>query len=373
MREFIKDQQQKIEELSIKASNLAKQIEKTHQVFPITADHQTKNVKKKLYFIDDTYKKHCYTNKQNISSTTTDHSTTMLESDNQTEDDMVKEARSRCKMLEKKTEKIEQNFKDLALDRMQYHSSDYKSIKVARRPYNDIRSNFSDDSDLGKNKETKINLRELANKIGYHRSVRRSRNTSLSEIDTSPEYLKNTRFQNSPTYVNNIKPLQILSSKVKEMYKESNKTTLGTESPLSRVLFQNKYPSNAYTQMPIENQSQLESTVINTIVLDTNSSNLINPEICAQSKNNSKIQIDSDSQMDVIEHFSQPKESNDDIERHKENSEKHQNNNFNQNPSTGVRQDNSTRVDTSSSSKLENDYTVSFGSNRTDKSSDFWA
>jgi len=372
LREFIKDQQQKIEELSIKASNLAKQIEKTHQVFPKTADHQTKNVKKKLYFIDDTYKKHCYTHKQNISSTTTDHSTTMLESDNQTEDDMVKEARSRYKMLEKKTEKMEQNFKDFAMDLMQYHSSDYKAIKVARKPYNDVRSNFSDDSDLGKNNETKINLKELANKIGYHRSVRRSRNASLSEIDTSPEY-SNTQFQNFPTNVTNIIPLKILSSKVKEMYKESNKPVSKTESPLSRVLFQNEYPSNAYTRIPIENQSQLESTVINKNILNTNSPNLINPEICAQSKNNSKIQIDSGSQMDVIEHFTPPKKSDDNIERHKENSDKHQNSNINHNPSTGVRQNNSTRVDTSSSSKIENDHTVSFGSVRTDKSSDFWA
>lgn len=367
LREFIKDQQQKIEDLSIKASYLAKQIEKTHQVCPTTA----KNVKKKLYFVGDTYKKHCYTN-QNISSTTTDLSTTMLESDNQTEDDMVKEARSRCKLLEQKTAKIEQNFKDFSRDRLQHH----EVIKVTRKPYNDIRSNFSDDSELDKKNSTKINLKELANKIGYHRSIRQSRNASLSEIETSPENVSNTQFHNSPKNVTNITPTKMISSKLKEMYKDSNKLSLRTKSPLDRALLHNEYSLSAHTQLSKEGQSQFESTVINRAVLNSNSPNINNSEICPQSLNNDKIQVDSENQMDVVEQFTPPKkcdDHHDSIESLNENSGKHQSNSIHQNLSTNVQQDNSTRLDTSSSSKLESDHAVSFGSNRTDKSSDFWA
>lgn len=81
---FIKNLQQRINELSNK---------KFHCTEPI--QRITRNVKKKIPFV--------YTN-QNISSTTTDTD----ESD--TEDDIVKKAHSRLKILEMNTLKAEQNF-----------------------------------------------------------------------------------------------------------------------------------------------------------------------------------------------------------------------------------------------------------------------
>ena len=50
LREFIKVQRLRIEELSNRASNLAKQIEKTHQVPSTKIDYENRNVKKKLFY-----------------------------------------------------------------------------------------------------------------------------------------------------------------------------------------------------------------------------------------------------------------------------------------------------------------------------------
>jgi len=116
LREFIKVQRIRIEELSNRASNLAKQIEKTHQVPSTKTNYENRNVKKKLCFADDSSKKNRFTN-QNISSTTTDNSTTVLESDNLTEDDIIQEAESRLKTLEINTAKIEQNLKNFQINR----------------------------------------------------------------------------------------------------------------------------------------------------------------------------------------------------------------------------------------------------------------
>lgn len=379
LREFIKVQQQRIEELSIRASNLAIQIEKTHQVHPTVATNYqlNKNIKKKLNFVDNSSKKHCYAH-QYISSTTTDLSTTMLESDNQTEDDMVKEARSRLKILEINTAKVEQNFKDYQINRMR-RNSDNKVIKVDTNPYN-IHSNFSDDSDLDtlRYHNNRINLKELANKIGYYRSVRRSRNTSLSEIETSPEIFKNSRFPRCNKNITNLTPVKILSSQINDIYKEStiNTPDLITKSIPDKVDYQTEVDTNICSQLPKESQSQFESATINKFLPNTNLTYLNNSESSAQNKSNHKILIDRNSEIDniKIKHHStfSPKkldDSNDEKLGESSNVEKNDNN-----LTTTVQKDNSTNVDISSTSKkeLESEPSVSFGSNRADKSSDFW-
>jgi len=337
LREFIKVQRQRIEELSKKASNLAKQIEKTHQVPLTTIDYENRNVKKKLYFIDNSCKKNRLTN-QNISSTTTDYSTTMLDSDNLTEDDIIQEAESRLKTLEINTAKVEQNLKNFQINRTR-HNIDFKLMRDNSKSYNKIRSNFSDDSDLEalKRSSNKINLKELANKIGYHRSIRRS-NQSQSENDMSPETLRNTKLQD---YANstNISPIKNLSTSIREncTYKGSpvNKVNLRTDSPINKSNCQTEVfmsKSNMSTESTKEHKLQIELDATNTLLPDTN-----------DDVHNVGIQL--------TENF--------------ESSQKR----------TSIQRDSSNGVDTLSMTKKlqESDHSISFGSNKTDKSSDFWA
>jgi len=343
LREFIKIQRLRIEELSNRASNLAKQIEKTHQVPSTKTEYENRNVKKKLCFVDNSSKKNRFTN-QNISSTTTDYSTTLLESDNLTEDDIVQEAESRLKTLEINTAKIEHNLKNFQINRSP-HNIDFKLIRDNRKSYNKIRSNFSDDSDLDvlKRSSNKINLKELANKIGYHRSIRRSMNHSQSENDTSPEILQNTKFQDY-TNSTNISPIKLLSSNIKENYlfKESpvNKVSSRTESPIKKSNYHTEISqnrSNISTQMPKVNKSIIESDATNTLLPDTNNE--------VQNNDNVDLQLFKHTEINLP---------------HKQ---------------TSVQQDRSNEVDTLSTSKKlqESDHSISFGSNKTDKSSDFWA
>lgn len=344
LREFIKVQRLRIEELSNRASNLAKQIEKTHQVPSTKTDYENRNIKKKLCFVDDSSKKNRFTN-QNISSTTTDYSTTVLESDNLTEDDIIQEAESRLKTLEINTAKIEQNLKNFQKNRSR-HNIDFKLIRDNRKSYNKIRSNFSDDSDLDalKRSSNKINLKELANKIGYHRSIRRSINHSQSENDTSPEILRNTKFQDY-TNSTNISPIKLLSSSIKEnyMFKESpvNKVSLRTESPIKKSNYHTEISqnrSNISIQLPKVNKLQIESDAANTLLPDTNN----------EVQNNNNVDLQLFKHTEIID------------SPHKQ---------------TSVQQDRSNGVDTLSTSKKlqESDHSISFGSNKTDKSSDFWA
>jgi len=361
LREFIKVQRLRIEELSNKASNLAKQIEKTHQVPSTKTDYENRNVKKKLCFVDDSSKKTRYTN-QNISSTTTDYSTTMLESDNLTEDDIIQEAESRLKTLEINTAKIEQNLKNFQINRSSHNGGrgsgdgcgrggtrniDFKLIRDNKKSYNTIRSNFSDDSDLDalKRSSNKINLKELANKIGYHRSIRRSMNYSQSENDKSPEILRNTKFKDN-TNPTNISPINLLSSSIGEnynMYKESpvNKISSRSESPIKKSNYHTDSSlnrSNKSTQSPKVNKLQIESDATNTLLPDTNN----------EVQNNDNVDLQLFKHTEIID------------SPHKQ---------------TSVQRDSSNGVDTLSTSKKlqESDHSISFGSNKTDKSSDFWA
>lgn len=360
---------------------MAIQIEKTHQVHPAAATKTNyqinKNIKKKLNFVDNSSKKHRYAH-QYISSTTTDLSTTMLESDNQTEDDMVKEARSKLKILEINTAKVEENFKDYQINRT-CHNSDHKVIKVDKNPYN-IRSNFSDDSDMDTLRyyNNKINLKELANKIGYYRSVRRSRNTSLSEIETSPEIFKNSRFSRYNKNITNLTPVKIVSSQANDIYKEStiNKPALITKSTPNKVDYPTEVVTNICTQLPKESQSQFESTTINELLPNTNSTYLNNSESSTQNKTNHKILTDRNGEIDNIEMKNNltcsPKNIVDSNDKKLEENSNVQKNDYNL--TTTVQKDNSTNVDISSTSKkeLESEPSVSFGSDRADRSSDFW-
>ncbi|KAL4088610.1 hypothetical protein QTP88_023699 [Uroleucon formosanum] len=274
---FIKVQRLRIEELSNRASNLAKQIEKTPQVPSTKIDYENRNVKKNLCFVDDFSKKNRFTNR-NISSTTTDYSTTVLESDSLTEDDIIQEAKSRLKFLEINTAKIEQNSKNFQINRSR-NNIDFKLIRDNRKSYNKICSKFSDDSDLDalKHSSNKINIKELANKIGYHRSIRRSMNHLQSENDKSPEILPNTKFQDY-TNSTNISPIKLLSSSIGEnyIYKESpvNKVSSRTESPIKKSNDSTEISlnrSNISTQLPKVNKLQIESDATNTLLPDTNS------------------------------------------------------------------------------------------------------
>lgn len=357
---------------------MAKQIEKTHQVHPTAAKnyHLNKNIKKKLNFVDDSSKNHRYAH-QYISSTTTDLSTSMLESDNQTEDDIVKKARSRLKMLEINTANMEQNFKDYQMNSTR-HNADHKVIKVNKNPYNNICSNFSDDSDLDtlRYHNNRINLKKLANKIDYYRSVRRSRNTSLSEIETSPEILQNSRFPRYTTNITNLTPVNILSPQVSAIYKESpiNKPALITKSTPDKVDYQTEVFTNICTQL--SRVSQYESATIKKLLPNTYPPTYLNnSESSTQNKTNRKILIDRNSEIDIdIKHnlTLPPKKPDNNSDEKLEESSNVQKNDHDL--ITTVQKDNLTNVDISSTSKkeLESEPSVSFGSNRTDKSSDFW-
>ncbi|KAF0758267.1 Uncharacterized protein FWK35_00012470 [Aphis craccivora] len=338
LREFIKVQRQRIEELSYRVSNLAKQIEKSHQVPLTKTDYDNRNVRKKLCFVDNSSRKNHYIT-QNISSTTTDYSTTVLESDNLTEDDIIQEAESKLKTLEINSAKVAQNLKNIPINSSR-RNIEFNIIKDIKKSYKKNRSNFSDDSDLDalKCSSNRINLKELANKIGYHRSVKRSMNHSQSENDTSPEISRNTKLQGHKNSTN-ISPIKILSSNIKEnVCKELsiNKPSSRTESPINKSNYCTEISlntSNISVQSPKENKLQIESDVKNTFIPNTNNDSF------------------------DLQLF-KPKEIID--SQHKQ---------------TSKLQNSSNGVDTLSNSKKlqESDHTISFGSsNKTDKSSDFW-
>ncbi|KAL5243663.1 hypothetical protein ACI65C_011073 [Semiaphis heraclei] len=340
LREYIKVQRQRIEELSNKPSNLVRQIEKTHKLPLTTIDYQNRNVKKKLCFIGDSSKKTSFNN-QNISSTTTDYSTTLLESDSLTEDDIIQKSKSILKTLETNTAKAEQNLKNLQLNRSR-HNTDLKLIRDNSKSYNKIGSNFSDDSDKDtlKRSSNKTNLKELANKIGYHRSIRRSLKQSQSENDTSPEILRNTKLQDY-TNSTNISPIKLLSPRHRENFthKESpvNKVNLRTDSTINKSNCHTEVSlnkSNMSTQPTKEQKLQIESNTVNMLLPDTNNG--------VHNNDNVGIQL--------TENVESPQKR------------------------TSVQQDISNKVDTLSMTKKlqESDHSISFGSNKTDKSSDFW-
>lgn len=357
LREFIKIQQLRIEELSNRAYNLTKQIEKAHQILPTTTDYQTRNVKKKIHFVDETNKKKSSYTNQNISSTTTDYSTTVLESDNQTEDDMIKKAHSRLKILEINTSKAEKNFQTNHM----HHYTDKVFPVVNKKSYSDIRLNLSDDSDLGglKSSKTKLNLKELANKIKYQRSMRRYMNLSQSENDMNPGISQNFRLRDY-TNVTNISPIkQPSSSDVNNMYSKSpvNRTSPITMSPINR--------QNHHIELSVDgsnisfNQSQMETVIVNkpsnTNTFETNDiENQIQTNVEVNRNNNNDVQNEDDISLQLFNRS----ENNDILPKQ-----------------TSLRQDDLNEVDILSTSKkdTESDQTISFGSNKTNKSLDFWA
>lgn len=383
LREFIKVQRQRIEELSNKAANLARQIEQSHKVSPITTiDYRTRNVKKKLNFIDEPSKRNCCTN-QNISSTTTDHSTTVLESDIQTEDDVILEARSRLKTLEMNTAKAEKTLLHFQTNRM-HRNNDYNVNRVSRRSYKDIRSNFSDDSDFGtlKSNSNRINLKELANRIGYHRSIRRSSNPSSSKYDSSPEILQNTRVQNCRN-VNFISPIKTFPSNENNVYRESSVNTKSSRiesPPITRVNCQTEFPinrSNVSTQLPNDNQSLTDSTIINRCLPSTN---ILDKSKCqTQTQTNGAVEIRY--QMTLQEKPDEQKNSEED--NHTPCNKKMNANDsklFNETEISDSRTNQFTTAIQNSFKEAdtllrenESDHSVTIGSNKTDKSSDFWA
>ncbi|VVC40639.1 Hypothetical protein CINCED_3A005758 [Cinara cedri] len=357
LRDFIKHQRQRIEELSNRASNLTKQIEKAHQILPTIADYQNRNVKKKIHFVDDPNKKNSYYTNQNISSTTTDHSTTVLESDNQTEDEIIKKAHSRLKILEMNTSKAEKKFQTNT-----HHYTDRVFRVVDKKSYSDIRSNLSDDSDFDilKSNRNKINLKELANKIGYHRSMRRSINLSQSENDLSPGILRNYRFCDYAN-VTNISPIKTVSSNVNNTCKTSPEhrispiITSSNNRENNHIKLSMDRSNNLLNQSLKENQTQIESVVINKCT--NNNSTEVN-----DIKNQIQTKLITDAEINKNNNV----QNDDNIDLHTHNLPQKQ---------TDLQHDNLNYVDISSTSKKEqeSDQTISFDSNKTDKSSDFWA
>lgn len=328
-------------------------------------------MKKKLKFVDDCGKKK-YGN-QNISSTTTDYSTTLLESDNLTEDDMIKEAHSKLKILEMNTAKVEQNMKNFKTNYMQ-HNSDSKIMRINRKPYMDIRSNFSDDSDFGalKSYSNKINLKELANKIGYHRSIRRSLSQSFSENDTSPESLRNNKFQDN-TNVTNISPIKIQSSHMNNTYRESliNRPSSKMELSITKTSYD--------THSPRQSKSFAESNITEKPFSNNNFSEPNNTDTQNLARSTDNVQKDN--------HKTSPHETESYGKGSLENQYSDTQNNItnyiqrSNQINTGdspqksmyTRQDSLHETNSSSSKKeQESDQTISIGSSKTDKSSDFW-
>lgn len=370
LREFIKFQRQRIEELLNKTSNLTKQIEKTHQVPSTTTDYQTRNLKKKLNFINDSSKSHHYAN-QNNSSTATDHSTTILESDNLTEDDMIREACLRLKMLEMSTAKVELNLKNDQTNCLHYNTN-FKANRN-KKSHNKICLNLSDESDIGnlKMNSNKINLKALANKIGYHRSFKRSMNHSQSGNDTSFEILQNTNF-NDYKNSKNVPPLKILSSNMNNINKKSpvSISSSRSESPVNRR-DHIELSVNTSTQSPTKSQLEIKSNVINNFP-KTNTPDIDNFSRKTQTKIMDNIEIKT--------HFC-PSNKSDSSERLGENNFVHNIDLRNETPMIDspqklitIQLDSSNRENSSFKSigEQENDHTISFGSNKTDKSSDFW-
>lgn len=169
-------------------------------------------------------------------------------------------------------------------------------------------------------------------------------NHSQSENDTSPEILRYSKFQDY-TNSTNISPIKLLSSSIREnyMYKESpvNKVGSRTESPIKKSNYHTEISlnrPNTSTQSPKENKLQIETDATNTVLPDTNND--------VQNNDNVDVQLFKHTEM-----IDSP----------------------NKKPS--VQRDSSNGVDTLSTNKKlqESDHSISFGSNKTDKSSDFWA
>lgn len=375
LREFIKVQRHRIEELLNRTSNITKQIEKTHQISSITAGYQTRNVKKKIQFTDDFSKRHCYANQNISSTTTTDYSTTILESDNITEDDdIIKEACSRLKTLEINTAKMELNLKNDQTN-SKHLDTNYKIIKNKNAYNNKMCSNLSDDSDFGalKSSNNKINLKELVNKIGYHRSIKRSMNRSKSGNDTSSEILQNTEIQDCTSETNRTFSNTLLCN-MNNVNKDSSINILSCsrcESPINKKYYigMSMNTFNTAVQPPKESQSTIINNSPKTNLLEINNleenmqtkevNNIeIKNQVCSSNKLNSNekleenhyinsndLQLLNDTQMidstqkQTTEHLSCSNEENKTLESKKE---------------------------------QENDHTISINSNKTDKSSDFW-
>lgn len=366
LREFIIVQRQRIEELSHRASNLGKLIEKTHQIPSSSAtDHQNKNVKKRLYFVEDFSQRNrrAY---QNVSSTTTDYSTTLPESDNQTEDDIIQGALSKWKELAMKTAKVKQNLMNYQTNSMRDNSDN--KIRVNRQSYNNIRSTFSDDSDSSalKNNSDKINLKDLANKIGYHRSIRRSKNPTPSKNDTSLNMLQNTKSQN----YTDISPIKTTLSNANNMYEVSpiNRPISRIESSVNEVNYQNEFSTNTI-DAPI--QSPMKSSVINRHPGDSNTLGLNSSNYLMNNKTSDNIKVN-DYKPSPIKSDSERHENNNDLQSL---NIKEMNNLPQKNLTVHQNNLNLDAVDTNLANKKEqeSDHTISFGSNKTDKSSDFWA
>ncbi|XP_050544979.1 myb-like protein X [Daktulosphaira vitifoliae] len=191
-REFKIIQKKRIDELTEIVANLKKIIEKTDQTSRFD-DFSSKNVRKKLTFLEDPKIK--YYASQNYSSTT-DLSTSLFESDNQTEDETVKESCTRLKRLEIHSDKIKKSYNDFQMQHLR-SETDYKKRTKNKKFGNDIHSSLSDGSDsfFSKIKDQKISLKQIANEIGYRRSIRHSYSTSLNNNETIPNLLKNYKYK----------------------------------------------------------------------------------------------------------------------------------------------------------------------------------
>ncbi|XP_050430973.1 uncharacterized protein LOC126839621 [Adelges cooleyi] len=263
LREFITIQRHRIEELSYRASNLAKKIEKTHLVSPTLSDdyRRARTVKKKLAFVENLKPKNRLILQHNFTNTTSDHSTTLLESDIQTDDEMIQEATARLNRIKVDKAKVQQDFETFQSQRIKSKNTYQRQI-VNRKSYNEIRSYLSDDSDLDifkTNNRNKRNLKELANRIGYHRSIRRDNHPILNVYETSPRIFRNTSIKSCS---NDISPIEIpLSNRFDYESTNSNiqlpndynrKVSLIDES---NVIIKNKLQSTAPTSKKILSES----------------------------------------------------------------------------------------------------------------------
>ncbi|XP_050420879.1 uncharacterized protein LOC126833525 isoform X2 [Adelges cooleyi] len=351
LREFITIQRNRIEELSCRASNLVKKIEKTQRVSPTYKDYRVRNVKKKLTFVDNLKPKNRSSQKNYSTTTTTDHSTTLLESDNQTEDEMIQEATARLKRIEVDKAKIKQDFESFQSQRLR--SNNNQGQITNRKSYNEIRSYLSDDSDFGifKTNRNKINLKELANRIGYHRSIRRANHSIPNDVETSPRIFRNTRTKG---YSNDISPIKIPPS-YRSYYESTNSNIQSPVSSSDRKV-------SPIDELNVKNKSQCTSPTSEKILSESNS--LKEKKL---DSNEIEFNIDDTAQTDIAsKNPSNLSKTNDTKIHNNENiiglSPKQEN----------IQQDHLNLINSSfSKNNLESD-NISLGSNKTDKSSDFW-
>jgi len=240
--------------------------------------------------------------------------------------------------------------------------NDVRQIDSNRKSYNKIRSHFSDDSDVSplKSASNRINLKELANKIGYHRSVRRSINNSGSENDTSPKTIR------SHIHATNNSLIKMSSDMHSDMRKDLSVNNSRIESSPINKVNHTESPMNISVMSardPNESQPKIETTVLDNRLLANNS-----PE-----PNNTENQTQTTDNIETKHHMSQPIIISGD-KRFEENVNVIVRDTQGV-PTTVVRQDTLNEIDTSSTSKKdEQGSAISFGSsNKTDRSSDFWA